>query len=141
MVDDYSEDVVAIKNPETHSSTACTTMFLPLPSPAMNPLLPCAKTVTNQRGYPVTRSATTGSMTPTIPRARIMVGSEKVLLKEMPDMTLVQGDARAYAAGAVMQGSLSGGSENRYTSYVGHLATCLVFGILSAENAFERVKK
>jgi len=44
-----------------------------------------------------------------------------------------------YAAGAVMQGSLSGGSENRYTSYVGHLATCLVFGILSAENAFERV--
>jgi fumarate reductase flavoprotein subunit len=46
-----------------------------------------------------------------------------------------------YAAGAVMQGSLSGGSENRYTSYIGHLATCLVFGILSAENAFERVKK
>lgn len=45
-----------------------------------------------------------------------------------------------YAAGAVMQGSLSGGSENRYASYVGHLATCLVFGILSAENAFERVK-
>jgi succinate dehydrogenase/fumarate reductase flavoprotein subunit len=45
-----------------------------------------------------------------------------------------------YAAGAVMQGSLSGGSENRYASYVGHLATCLVFGILSAENAFEYVK-
>ena len=45
-----------------------------------------------------------------------------------------------YAAGAVMQGSLSGGSENRYASYVGHLATCLVFGILSAENVFERLK-
>ncbi len=45
-----------------------------------------------------------------------------------------------YAAGAVMQGSLSGGSENKYASYVGHLATCLVFGILSAENVFERVK-
>ena len=45
-----------------------------------------------------------------------------------------------FAAGAVMQGSLSGGSENRYGSYVGHLATCLVFGILSAENASEQVK-
>ena len=45
-----------------------------------------------------------------------------------------------YAAGAVMQGSLSGGSENRYASHVGHLATCLVFGIISAENVFERVK-
>jgi len=45
-----------------------------------------------------------------------------------------------YAAGAIMQGSLSGGSENRYGSYVGHLATCLVFGILSAENASEWAK-
>jgi fumarate reductase flavoprotein subunit len=53
------------------------------------------------------------------------------------DLKPIQG---LYAAGAVMQGSLSGGSENRYASYVGHLATCLVFGILSAENAYARVK-
>lgn len=45
-----------------------------------------------------------------------------------------------YAAGAVMQGSLSGGVENRYAAYVGHLATCLVFGIISAENASEHAK-
>jgi fumarate reductase flavoprotein subunit len=53
------------------------------------------------------------------------------------DLKMIPG---LYAAGAVMQGSLSGGSENRYASYVGHLATCLVFGILSAENVFEQVK-
>ncbi len=42
---------------------------------------------------------------------------------------------RLYAAGEIMQGSLSGGADNRFTSYVGALASCLVFGILSAENA------
>ena len=42
---------------------------------------------------------------------------------------------RLYAAGEVMQGSLSGGVDNRYASYVGQLSSCLVFGIISAENA------
>ncbi len=50
------------------------------------------------------------------------------------DMSPIRG---LYAAGAVMQGSLSGGVENRYASYVGHLATCLVFGVICAENASE----
>ncbi|MFC2005523.1 FAD-dependent oxidoreductase [Chloroflexota bacterium] len=40
-----------------------------------------------------------------------------------------------YAAGLTMQGSLSGGVENSDGAYVGCLGACLIFGILSAENA------
>ena len=47
---------------------------------------------------------------------------------------------RLYAAGEVMQGSLSGGANNRYNSYVGQLVGCVVFGIISAENASAMAK-
>jgi urocanate reductase len=60
----------------------------------------------------------------------LLVNSRSEVLDR--DMNPIQG---LYAAGAVMQGSLSGGVDNRYASYVGHMATCLVFGMISAENA------
>ncbi|MDO8568060.1 MAG: FAD-binding protein, partial [Dehalococcoidales bacterium] len=40
-----------------------------------------------------------------------------------------------YAAGLLMEGSLSGGVENKVGAYVGCLGACLIFGLLAAENA------
>jgi succinate dehydrogenase/fumarate reductase flavoprotein subunit len=45
-----------------------------------------------------------------------------------------------YAAGVLMEGSLTGGAENAAGAYVGCLSSCLIFGILSAENAAEYAK-
>ena len=40
-----------------------------------------------------------------------------------------------YAAGLMMEGSLSGGVENSEGAYAGCIAAGLIFGILAAENA------
>jgi succinate dehydrogenase/fumarate reductase flavoprotein subunit len=45
-----------------------------------------------------------------------------------------------YAAGEIMQGSLSGGIENSDGAYAGMLASCLVFGLIAAESAALRAK-
>jgi succinate dehydrogenase/fumarate reductase flavoprotein subunit len=46
-----------------------------------------------------------------------------------------------YAAGIIMEGSISGGIENSAGAYAGCLAACLIFGKLSAESAAAYARK
>lgn len=61
-----------------------------------------------------------------------------------PDAEVLDRDEKPipglYAAGEVMQGSLSGGIENSEGAYAGMLASCLVFGLIAAESAAARAK-